>query len=365
MPYNIQFQLAGLLLVCLTGLLLLGKKAVRLFTQKNYIILFVTVAVSICLDIVSVIFIVEQETLGTGITHAVCKAYLLSIVAVALSLWQYAVSEVHKGIFQKKIFRILAFLPLVFHALVLMFTPIQSYHSGMQVYTYGVCVTLTYCFAIIYLATSLIYTIIYRAGMSRSARNSIWFLIGAWLLAAMIQMMHNEFLIVSFAMGIAMVYMYIKMENPETFIDNESSALNAYAYTEYLQKAMGSGRKFWVASVHIEGIHFVNESFGFYQGRELLQQIVDFLRQTGDRRTLVFRTNTGTFSVFYTDEKKLRTAVNKIEARFEETWQVEGLAFGLECRVAYLADSSLVESPNELIDILHYFTEDVIQKEGM
>lgn len=365
MPYNIQFQVAGLLLVCLTGLLLSGKKAVRLFTQKNYIILFVAVAVSICLDIMSVIFIVEQETFGAGITHAVCKAYLLSIVAVALSLWQYAVSEVHKGIFQKKIFRILAFLPLFIHVFVLIFAPIQSFHSGMQVYTYGVCVTLTYCFAIIYLVSCLFYTIVYRAWMSKSTRNSIWFLIGAWIFAALVQMIHNELLIVGFAMGIAMVYMYIKMENPETFIDNESRALNAYAYTEYLQKVMGSGRKFWVASVHVEGIHFVNDSFSFHQGRELLQQIVDFLRQTGDRRTLIFRTNTSTFSVFYSDEKTLQIAVNKIEARFEAAWQVDDLEFGLECRVAYLADSSLVDSANELIDILHYFTEDAAQKEGM
>lgn len=358
MPYNIQFQIAGLFLVCLTGLLLLGKRAVRLYTQKTYIFLFAAVTVSICLDILSVIFAVEKEKAGDIVVHFICKAYLLSIIIVAFSLWQYIFTEVHKGIRHKKLFYSLGLFPLLAQLLVLIFFPIKIFHSGMKLYTYGICVSLTYVFAFVYLAASIVYTVIHKKDMRQAACKSICFLIGAWISAALVQMARNEFLIVSFAMGLAMIYMYIKMENPQSYIDNESQTFNAYAYTEYLQKIVGSEKKIWVISVRVDGIHFVNENFGFSHGRKLLRQVVQFFRQTGDKRTVVFHTSSCSFAIFYEEEQAMLSAVDKIEARFEETWQVEDLSLNLDYKMAYLADSTQMTSVNELIDVLDYFVED-------
>lgn len=362
MSYNIQFQIAAFLLLCMTGWLLMEKKAVRLYTQRTYILLFLTVAASICTDILSVVLIKGDAGLDRVITRGVCKLYLLSIVHVAYRLFRYALTESDKGRKRGKGLRLyISFLPMAVQAAVLLLCPVYAYCDGAAVYTYGICVEITYACSIIYLAVSLFYTLWYYKSMNKYACYSIWFLIGVWGLAAVVQMFHNELLIVSFAMGLAMIYMYINLENPQMYIDNESNAFNSYAYTEYLQKTMGSGKKIWVAAVKIEGIRFVNEKFGVYHERELLRLIVEFLSQTGSKGALVFRTGVSAFSIFYRGEASVEKAVRQIESRFERGFKIEDMNFNLECKTAYLTDSTLVNSVNELIDILHYFVEDGIQ----
>lgn len=73
---------------------------------------------------------------------------------------------------------------------------------------------------------------------------------------------------------------------------------------------------------------------------------------------MVFRTDASSFCIFYTDEDAMMGALDKMQTRFEEVWQVDDLSFSLEFRAAYLADSKLVDSVNELMDILTYFVDD-------
>ncbi|HKM34742.1 MAG TPA: hypothetical protein VJY54_08370 [Lachnospiraceae bacterium] len=358
MPYSIQFQSAALLLMGATGALLTEKMAIRLHTQKSYIALYISVLVSIFADILSVIFIVESDVFGLWETSFVCKIYLVSIVLVGFFLWQYTLTEIHheKNIWLKSR-TLLGVLPIISELVIVILFPIQIYHEGVIVYTYGFCVQITYWCAFFYLLVTLLYTFVFYKNISKYVCNSIWFLIGIWVLAALIQMFNNSILIVGFAMSVAMVFMYIKLENPTAYIDNEVHVYNSYAYTEYLQKQFDTKKRIWIASLRVEGIHSVNENFSMQGGRELLCMIVHFLKQTG-KKISIYRTGMATFSIFYTDEKELINAVNKIEARFQNPWCINGMYIKLESHVAYLDDSSLVNSANELMDVLHYFVKD-------
>lgn len=358
MPYNIQFQTAAVILMGITGALLTEKMAIRIHTQRSYIALFISVLVSICTDIVSVIFIVEKDIFGLHVTNVICKLYLISIVIVGFLLWQYTLTEIHheKNNWLKP--RILVgLIPILIELVAVIFTPIQIYQEGLIVYTYGHCVQITYLCALFYLLITMLYTLIYNKKISKYVCYSIWFLVGIWFLAAMIQMFNNSLLIVSFAMSVAMVCMYIKLENPNTYIDNEVHVFNSYAYAEYLQKQFDNHSKIWVASLRVEGIRSVNENISLQGGRELLSMIVNFLKKTG-KWVSVYRIGMATFSIFYKDEKELIDGVEKIEARFQNPWCINGMYFKLESQVAYLEDSSLVSSVNELMDVLHYYVKD-------
>lgn len=357
MPYSIQFQTAALLLMGVTGALLTEKMAIRLHTQKSYFALFISVLISICADMLSVILIVKSDVFSLWVTDFVCKIYLVSIVLVGYFLWQYTLTEIHheKNIWLKPR-TLLGVLPILSELVVVIVFPIQIYHDKVIVYTYGFCVQITYWCALFYLLVTLLYTFVFYKNISKYVCNSIWFLIGIWFLAALLQMFNNNILIVSFAMSVAMVFMYIKLENPAAYIDNEIHVYNSYAYAEYLQKQFDTKSKLWVASIRVEGLYSVNENFSMQSGRELLCLIVDFLKQTGNKVS-IYRTGITTFSIFYADEKELLKVVKQIETRFQNPWCINGMYFKLEGRVAYLEDSSLVNSVNELMDVLHYFVK--------
>lgn len=357
MAYNIQFQVAALVLVIITAVLLLEKRAIRLYLQRDYLFLFVASACSICFDILSVVAIMHEELIGQTLTHVICKLYLFTIALVACALSQYTYKGSKKG--NQMVFwtRMARSLPLVIQVAVLILFPVSVYRSENLVYTYGVCVITTYVVCFIYLATSFFFSLRYFKNMNRHSCYAIWFLIVAVLMAALIQMLNNEVLLVSLAMGISMVYMYIKLENPETYIDNETHAFNNYACTEYAEGMLRDGKPFYVAYMKVEGIRYIKEDFGGYQEKELLWQLAAFLAGVGGSKVPVFRNGFFSFSMFCSDEERLKEAVEQIKKRFSTNWKVGKMQFKLKYRIAYLTDYKLISSAKELIETLQYFVE--------
>ncbi|MBQ9135733.1 MAG: EAL domain-containing protein [Lachnospiraceae bacterium] len=357
MAYNIQFQVAALVLVIITAVLLLEKRAIRLYLQQEYLFLFVASLFSIIFDISSVVAIMNEELIGQTFTHVICKIYLFTIALVACALSQYTYKGNKNGkqiVFWTKMARA---LPLLIQVAVLIIFPVSVYREDNLVYTYGICVITTYVVCFTYMVSSLFFSLRYFKNMNRHSCYAIWFLVAAVLLAALIQMMNNEILLVSLAMGVGMVYMYIKLENPETYIDNETHIFNNYACTEYAERMLRDGKTFYVAYIKVEGIHYIKEDFGGYQEKELLWQLASFLRGAGGGKTPVFRNGFFSFSMFCSNEEKLKEIVEQIKKRFSTNWKVGKMQFKLKYRIAYLTEYKPIGSAKELIETMQYFVE--------
>ncbi len=352
----IQFQAAALLLMGITGALLTEKMTIRLHTQKSYIAIYLSVLGSIIADILSIVFIVNREFYSMGQTNLVCKLYLGSIVMVSFFLWRYTLAEVH---YDKNSWHrprtLLGLIPLICEVVALIVFPVNIFFDGKDLYSYGLCVNITYWCILFYLLIVMLYTIVYYKRMSKYVCQSIWFLIGISLLAIIIQMYNNSLLIASFSMSVSMIFMYIKLENPTAYIDNEVHVYNSYAYMEYLQKQFDNRKKkLWIASVKINGLHPINDNFGIQKGRELLCMIIDFIKQTG-KDIVIYRVDAISFAIFYKDKNDLLSSIELIETRFKNPWLIEGMYFKLDARIGYLDDCSLVNSVNELMDVLQNF----------
>lgn len=353
MILNIQFQVAGLILVMLVGGLLLNEKTLRLYTESVFVILLCTVILCISLDIASVFALNFEAELGEPFVHLICKMYLFSIVCVAYMLLMYTLTEVHRRKRQMRKVMFYHSIPLVADLLLLVVLPIYEHLEGREVYTYGPSVQFTYLFALIYLADSLYYTIAYRNRTTRQRRESVWFLLGAWTLTAVIQMMHNELLLVGFAMAVAMVFMYMKLENPENNLDKITDSFNSYAYFSYLQKLTGMDKDFSMVTLSIEGMRFINENFGIRNGNVVLKQIADYLTEI--KGSKVFRTSESEFILIFEDSLLVEDATERILRRFEEPWNIKEVNFNLQVYITYLPSRYIVNSADEITEVLHYF----------
>lgn len=353
MVLNIQFQVAGLVLVILVGALLLNEKTLRLYTESVFVILLCTVLVCISLDIASIFALNFEEELGASFVYLICKLYLCSIVCVAYMLLMYTLTEVHRRKRQMRKVMFYHSIPLVADVILVAVLPIYEHIQEKQVYTYGASVQITYLFALIYLGDSLYYTIAYRNRTTRQRRESVWFLLGAWTLTALIQMLHNEFLLVGFAMAVAMVFMYMKLENPENNLDKITDSFNSYAYFRYLQKLSGMDKDFSMITISIEGMRFINENFGVRNGNVVLKQIADYLSEI--KGCKVFRTSESEFILIFEDSLLVENAADCIMRRFEEPWNIKEVNFNLQVYITYLPSRYVVNSADEITEVLHYF----------
>ena len=352
MQYNIHFQLFGLVLTTIMLILQIRKRAHKIYMQRAYANLYVAVFISLCFDILSVIMIVEEASFPLTLTKVVCKIYVMSVVYVGFSLWYYAFKEVRKGTN-----RIVPFwygvIPYMIQLAIICIFPIHIYREGFIVYTYGVCVVTAYALSVGYMLITLLYLWIFRKTVNRHIAIAILCLAVSWISAGAYQFFNNEKLILGLAMGISMVYMYIQMENPDVYIDNESKAFNSFAYSHYLAKLKRQKKDFWLMAIRVEGLRFVDDNMEASQSRELLKQVSDFL-VSFKGKPMSFRTGTAQFNVFFEDEGCMMDAIVAIRERFDSTWLVGNMPFNLNCKIAYLVDAQFTKTPNEIGDIFEY-----------
>lgn len=353
MVLNIHFQMAGIILIVLIAYLLIHERTLRLDAEGIFSILLGSGFVCILLDILSIFALNYEHVIGTFFMFLICKSYLISIVIVTFVLLIYAMTEVHRT--QRHMRKIMRFhaIPLILDIVLVIVLPIHKYLQDEQIYTYGPSVQITYVFALFYLGDSLYQTIHYRNRTTKQRRESVWALIIACVLTSIVQLFHNELLLVSFAMAVAMVFMYMKLENPENNIDKITDTFNSYAYFGYLQKLFYREKDFGMIAISIEDFRFFVENFGIRDGNLVLKQVASFL--SGLEGAKVFRDSETEFILIFENELLVEEAVERIRMRFEEPWNLRELNFNLQICVTYLQNCNVVKPKEEITEVLHYF----------
>ncbi len=361
MILNIQFQVAGLILVILVIAILFNEKKLHLYTESVFGALLATVLVCIGLDITSVFALNYEHVIGKLFMDIVCKLYLISINAVAYELLKYALAEVHKK--RKNLNRIMLFhaIPLLLNTVLVCVVPIYKHLEAGEIYTYGPAVQITYVTAFVFLVDSVYHMLRYRNRTTKQRRQSVWFLLGAWLVAASIQMFHNELLLIGFTMGVGMVFMYMKLENPENNVDKITDSFNIYAYFGHLNKLSGMDKDFGMLAISLSGLQFIRENFGMHNANAVLKKVADYLRELEGGK--VFRDNESEFIVVFDDKMMTEAAVEKLKKRFLTPWIVKEVKFQLEPYIAYIPSRNIVDSADDVTEVIHYFMEECKRKE--
>lgn len=353
MVYNISFQVCGLILVTMIMSIFFRYKTLRRMNEVAFSVLLLSVFSCIVMDISSIIALRNQEKIPLVVTNFICKFYLLTIINVAYSLLIYTLIEVYRR--RKKLFRFFLFylLPLLAGIWIYVTNPIYSYMNEREIYTYGICVNATYGIALTYLLICLGYILRFHRQINRNRLVSICFLIIAWFITALLQFMHNEWLLVGFAMSLAVTFMYLKLENPDVNLDGISGAFNSHAFASYLTYLEQGGSTYSFITVIIDDYRFIIETFGFKNSKLLLREITSFLsKQEGAR---VFRSAESDFSVIFEQKEHMMTALSSIRQRFTEPWKVASLSMKLSVSLCYMPDSQIISSIGDSYEIIRYF----------
>jgi len=305
------------------------------------------------MDISSIIALRNQDRLPPMLTSFICKFYLLMIIGVAYILLNYTLIEIYHK--QEKLLRLFMFylFPLLTGIWIYVTNPIYSYVNGRDLYTYGICVNSTYGISVFYLLTCMGYLLYFRKQINRNRFSSILFLIVAWMITALIQFLHNEWLLVGFAMALSMTYMYIKLENPDENLDRASGAFNSHAFATYLPYLEQGGWTYSTITIIIDDYRFLIETFGYKNTKILYHEIASFLmEQEGGR---AFRSAESDFSLIFKQKEQMEKALKNIHQRFAKPWQIASLNIKLAISICYMPDSQVLLNGGESYELIRYF----------
>lgn len=332
-----------------------SQKKVNLQTERAYFRMFCVVFASIVLDIASCLVIRNMDSLPQLLTDIVSKTYLASFAAMEIFILQYIGSEIFpvREVYKKAMIRYTVFAVISVAAIYAL--PIEYYvnEEEGQLYTMGPSVVATYALSFITIAIILYQIFRLWKTMNKSRRDGVLIGIGNILLAAMIQFFANELLIISFAVSISMVVLYLKLENPGYNIDTRTGLFNQNAFSLYTAQLYDNRDEFSIIE-----IVYRSDALRSFDLDEALSEAIGYLMSLP--HILAFKTVGSEIIVLVKDTKKADLMLEKMRRRFDQGWGKDGEIVVKPFWIS-VPDPYVVNSTNELMNMLRYVRQNSVE----
>lgn len=167
-------------------------------------------------------------------------------------------------------------------------------------------------------------------------------------------------LFVTIAILLSTVKVLIEQEKRLARVDHLTGAANSRSFLETLSAELDRSRRykrpFTLAYIDLDNFKVVNDSLGHGAGDEVLQTVVDVIREQIRRTDVVARLGGDEFALLLpeTDHDAARIAIEKIRSSLlskmnERHWPVTASIGSLTCRDARLSVDQLIKQADDLM----------------
>lgn len=347
---NILAQCLGLSILTTILFFYVQQNRIGMFTEHEYFKDLIAAIVCVCLDILSVIAIVNEDVFTPSVVAVICKLYLSALISVGYSCVAYVLSDLYA---EKAYYRVLKlYYLLVFLEIVVLFIlPINYYCKGMVVYSYGPSVYWTYLCALVAAIVSTFYVAKHYKKMKPKRRKAVVLWMGIWVCAALIQFYSNETLIIGFACAIGMLVLFFGLENPENYIDRKTGCLNSYALQNYIYKKYEKKSPFSILMI----------SFSYQRGKkvgtEMLEKIMYDMYQfiVPYAHLKVFKSVEGDYVIVAKNELDIADIKARVQKWYKAYINKNDNMSLIEPLYATFVKNEITGEPEEIFQMLHYY----------
>jgi len=281
---NIKMQLCGMIILIVLTVFYKSNKTLRLYTEKFFVRVMMIAISSLSLDIMSLVVIAYRHTLPTLLIEFVCKTYIISLIWVGMAGTIYVLTDALKEEKLRNVSSVL-FTVTSIQTLIIYVLPIYIYENGNDTYTYGPSVLCVYFFALIYVFATCIILFVFHNKVSRRREFAVGLWMIIWIIAAVIQFLNNEMLLVGFATAIGVLILFVMMENPESNLDRRLGCFNSYALSEYLNELQKREKQFSILVLSFDNARLMEEHRSYAEA--ILRSVVNVIRK--DKKVMIFK----------------------------------------------------------------------------
>ena len=242
---NILLQTAGFFVMIVIFIFYFTYRKAAVKSNRLFLYQGIAIFVSIFLDIFSIVLINTPSLNKTYFTELICRLYLITVVLVILIGFVYVLNDItNLGKRKYKITVILSSVAYIISSALIMALPIEIVYdpNGLNDYTQGLPIVLTYVTTFIYMGLTVAITLIFKDRIYKKRVVAVFIFITLWVVGSLVQFIFNYVLTnlgivilsVSFAETLGSMTIYIMLENPSLNIDRATGALNQRAFLEYV-----------------------------------------------------------------------------------------------------------------------------------
>jgi len=281
---NIKMQLCGMIVLIVLTVFYKSNKTLRLYTEKFFMRVMLISIASLSLDIMSLVAIDYRNILPALLLEFICKTYIISLIWVGMAGTIYVLTDVLKEEKMRSVSSTL-FTVTFIQTVIIYVLPIYIYENGNEAYTYGPSVLCVYFFALIYVFATCVILFIFHNKVSRRREFAVGLWMIIWIIAAVIQFLNNELLLVGFATSIGVLILFVMMENPESNLDRRLGCFNSYALSEYLNELQKREKQFGILVLSFDNARLMEEHRSYAE--TILRSVVNAIRK--DKKVMIFK----------------------------------------------------------------------------
>ena len=248
---NIAVQLCGLINVSVLLVFYSSTKSLNLYKRRIFLYILLISVANLCTDIGSIIAINFRDIIPGWLVELICRVYLCMLNLESIAAIIYTIADVFPKRIHKIISKSLAVVFLAESVFVFMY-PMHIFANGMEVYTYGQAVTLTYIYSAVNISLIWICSFVFgeRVRTRRKQSVRLWMLI--WLFGMGVQALDHSMLVVGFATSLGIMVVFFMLENPEGYVDTQYDCLNAAALREYIDELIQNDEFFVLCNISLD-----------------------------------------------------------------------------------------------------------------
>ena len=345
---NIELQLCGLVMLIIFLILIERERKLDVKNRLLFLAAFGVCIACLVFDIASIVAIHMAVYNGFSplITKAVCKIYIMLLVTQGYCGFLYACLDIAVQ-FGNNLIRRLALILYVIGELLIILLPLEYFMDGRIVYSYGPAALCTYALSVFYISFTLYLSIRHKKDIPHRRLIALFTWQGLWLIAAIIQFLSKETLLVGFAAALGMVVLYSQLENPNEHIDRTTGLFTQNALSLYLQDKYTYQKPFAFYTARIK--YLVPFAELDIKQNAVIRSARAFL-QLGNEP--VFRIGDDMFCIVYDSRERAYDKLMEIKARADGVTDIP-----VEAKFIYFPDSKMLAGPDEVFNFIHCYED--------
>jgi len=351
---NIKVQCCGLVLMLIIFYFYGTQRKIRLNTEKAFFRMICTIIVSLSLDILSLAALTHQETIPERTVNLICKSYIATLVLVALCGVLYVCTDIYKGDPHRKKISLCFCMTAAVGIILIYALPIYKFCDGVNMYTYGPSALATYAFAFLFFFSIVVLMHLYKDKMNPRRREAVQIWAAFWIIAAILQFLFKELLIVGYSGALAVMIIYLKLENPETNLDRQTGLYNQNSLLQYMDQLYEKNIPFSALCLIFSRSRINNMTAE--AEKHIRVEVIKFLLDIPD--ALAFKNAEDEIILLFRDSTLVWDRFKMLKNRFEFGWGKELNVF-INPNWIVMPDTHILNHTDDIIYLFRYARQNI------
>lgn len=357
MKYIIHYDVAAILLVTTVCVHFFWKKTINTNLTKLFSLLIFLALTSNMFDLITIYTIEHPTEIPVWLHCLLNQIYLITFNGTSAVYFMYLVVMTKGASGITRLDKIRMYVPYGVDILLILTTPFTRfifYLDEEKTYFHGPLFLVLYVIALYYVISSLIHTIYHRHKLTKGQCITVYFYTILSLAATVIQMINPKLMIIQYAVSIAVLMIYLSLENPQDYTDRELGTYNRRALLEILSQYISHERHYELVGIHVLGVRYINEALGVTSGNKLLKQVAGFLVQIAGPMK-VFYLSGNEFAILSENERSdWDEIMEKLHGYFRQSIIINGVDVSMSssmCMVSYRNKAERLEDAMDMFEI--------------